>query len=130
MTVRPRSPRGSSANPYLNGCRLHRRRRCGEFSRNSFDGGQLRRKLFSGDFGVIVGLHVDEEHVSQPECDKRRAVSALIPRLPCTISLIRRGGTSIALAIRYCEIPIGKQVVWLMRELADGMESGELWEEQ
>src|ERR1700733_12629306 len=41
--------------------------------------------------------------------DSRSAVSALIPRLPCTISLIRRGGTSIALAIRYCEIPIGSR---------------------
>ena len=37
------------------------------------------------------------------------AVSALIPLLPCTISLIRRGGTSIALAILYCEMPIGSR---------------------
>jgi hypothetical protein len=41
--------------------------------------------------------------------DSRSAVSALIPRLPYTISLIRRGGTSIALAIRYGEIPIGSR---------------------
>src|ERR1700751_1034524 len=41
--------------------------------------------------------------------DSRNAVSALIPRFPCTISLMRRGGTSIALAIRYCEIPIGSR---------------------
>src|ERR1700739_2455994 len=41
--------------------------------------------------------------------DSRSAVSAVIPRLPCTISLMRRGGTSIALAIRYCEIPIGSR---------------------
>src|SRR6201998_4962675 len=41
--------------------------------------------------------------------DSRSAVSAVIPRLPCTISLMRRGGTSIALAIRSCEIPIGSR---------------------
>src|SRR6478609_5368651 len=41
--------------------------------------------------------------------DKRSAVSAVIARLPRTISLIRRGGTSIALAIRYCVIPIGSR---------------------
>src|ERR1700737_3339506 len=41
--------------------------------------------------------------------DRRRAVSALIPRLPWTISLIRRAGTSIAFATRYCEIPIGSR---------------------
>src|ERR1700741_4299984 len=41
--------------------------------------------------------------------DSRSAVSAVIPRLPCTISLMRRGGTSITLAIRYCEIPIGSR---------------------
>src|SRR5258708_8432554 len=41
--------------------------------------------------------------------ESRSAVSALIPRLACTISLMRRGGTSIALAIRYCEIPIGSR---------------------
>src|ERR1700758_4292136 len=41
--------------------------------------------------------------------DSRNAVSALIPRFPCTISLMRRGGTSIALAIRYCEIPNGSR---------------------
>src|SRR5271167_4589590 len=41
--------------------------------------------------------------------ESRRAVSALMPRLPCTISLMRRGGTSITLAIRYCEIPIGSR---------------------
>src|SRR5258705_3472033 len=41
--------------------------------------------------------------------ERRSAVSALIPRLPCTISLMRRGGTSIAFAIRYCEIPIGSR---------------------
>jgi hypothetical protein len=33
-------------------------------------------------------------------------VSALMPRLPCTISLIRRGGTEpITLAMRYFESP-------------------------
>ena len=36
--------------------------------------------------------------------DRRNAVSALMPRLARTIALIRRGGTSIALAIRYCDI--------------------------
>src|SRR5271154_100244 len=41
--------------------------------------------------------------------DSRSPVSALMPRLPCTISLIRRGGTSIALAIRYCEMPSGSR---------------------
>src|ERR1700730_10972650 len=41
--------------------------------------------------------------------ESRRAVSALMPGLPCTISLMRRGGTSITLAIRYCEIPIGSR---------------------
>src|SRR5271154_6866672 len=41
--------------------------------------------------------------------DSRSPVSALMPRLPCTISLIRRGGTSIALAIRYCEMPNGSR---------------------
>src|SRR5271168_4430607 len=39
----------------------------------------------------------------------RSAVSALMARLVCTISLIRRGGTSIALASRYCEMPIGSR---------------------
>src|SRR5271163_68117 len=41
--------------------------------------------------------------------ESRSAVSALMPRLPCTISLIRRGGTSIVLAIRYCEIASGSR---------------------
>ncbi len=33
------------------------------------------------------------------------AVSAVIPRLPCTISLIRRGGTPIDTASLFCVIP-------------------------
>src|SRR6478735_2572276 len=41
--------------------------------------------------------------------DRRSAVSAVIARLPCTISLMRRAGTSIALAIRYCVMPIGSR---------------------
>src|SRR6478609_9481390 len=41
--------------------------------------------------------------------DSLSAVSALMPRFPWTISLMRRGGTSIAFAIRYCEIPIGSR---------------------
>src|ERR1700739_311284 len=41
--------------------------------------------------------------------DSRSAVSAVIPRLPCTISLMRRGGTSLRWAIRYCETPIGSR---------------------
>src|SRR6516225_4888278 len=41
--------------------------------------------------------------------ESRSAVSALMPRLPCTISLIRRGGTSIALAIRYWEMASGSR---------------------
>src|SRR3974390_3047384 len=41
--------------------------------------------------------------------ESRSAVSALMPRLPGTISLMRRGGTSIALAIRYCEMPSGSR---------------------
>src|SRR5271166_4561706 len=41
--------------------------------------------------------------------ESRSAVSALTPRLPCTISLIRRGETSIVLAIRYCEMPSGSR---------------------
>ena len=36
-------------------------------------------------------------------------MSALIPLLPCTISLMRRAGTPITLAIRYCEMPIGSR---------------------
>ena len=39
--------------------------------------------------------------------ESRSAASALIAGLPSTISLIRWGGTSIALAIRYCEKPSG-----------------------
>src|SRR5699024_1455655 len=35
----------------------------------------------------------------------RKAVSAVIPRLPCTISLIRRGGTWIDTASLFCVIP-------------------------
>jgi hypothetical protein len=34
-------------------------------SGDAFDGGQLRREVFTGDFGVVVSLHVDEEHVAQ-----------------------------------------------------------------
>lgn len=36
-------------------------------SRNPFDGGQLRREMFASHFSVIVRLHIDEEHVSQPQ---------------------------------------------------------------
>lgn len=32
----------------------------------AFDGGQLRCKLFAGDFGVVVSLRVDPKHVAQP----------------------------------------------------------------
>ena len=39
--------------------------------------------------------------------DSRRAVSGLITRTPCTISLIRRAGTLISFAKRYSLIPIG-----------------------
>jgi hypothetical protein len=35
-------------------------------SGDAFDGGQLRCEVFTGDFGVVVSLHVDEEHVAQP----------------------------------------------------------------
>jgi hypothetical protein len=33
-------------------------------SSNSFDSGQLCRQMLSGDLCVVVGLHVDEEHVT------------------------------------------------------------------
>jgi hypothetical protein len=41
--------------------------------------------------------------------DSRNAVSGVIARLPCTISLIRRGGTLMSLANRYWLIPIGSK---------------------
>ena len=46
--------------------------------------------IFTGNFGVVVSLHVDEEHValSPSARESRSAVSALMPRLPITISLI------------------------------------------
>jgi hypothetical protein len=62
----------------------------GRALRDAVNGDQFVRQLFARDFGIVVSLHVES----------RNAVSALTPRLPWTISLIRRGGTSIALAIR------------------------------
>jgi hypothetical protein len=41
--------------------------------------------------------------------DSRSAVFGVIARLPCTISLIRRGGTLMSLANRYWLIPIGSK---------------------
>lgn len=41
--------------------------------------------------------------------DKRKAVSGVMARLPCTISLIRRGGILISLAKRYWLISIGRK---------------------
>src|SRR5699024_8734132 len=38
-------------------------------------------------------------------CASRSAVSAVMPRLPCTISLIRRGGTPIETASLFCVMP-------------------------
>lgn len=74
-----------------------------ESSREPFGGGELGRQVLAGDFSVEAGLHTDEKHVTETE----GAVSAVIARLPCTISLIRRCDTSIALAIRFCEMSLG-----------------------
>jgi hypothetical protein len=38
----------------------------GSVSGDAFDGGEFRCDVFAGDFGVIVGLHVDPEHFAQP----------------------------------------------------------------
>jgi hypothetical protein len=34
---------------------------------DAFDGGQCGCQVFAGDFGVVVSLHVDEEHVTQAQ---------------------------------------------------------------
>ena len=36
-------------------------------SGDAVDGRKLARYVLAGDFGVVVGLHVDEEHVAQTE---------------------------------------------------------------
>jgi hypothetical protein len=38
----------------------------GRVSGDAFDGGKFRCDVFAGDFGVVVGLHVDPEHFAQP----------------------------------------------------------------
>lgn len=39
-------------------------------SGDTFDRGEFRSDVFAGDFGVVVGLHVDPEHVAQSKCTR------------------------------------------------------------
>lgn len=39
--------------------------RCTAFSSNSLDGGELLRQVLARDLGVVLSLHVDEEHVTE-----------------------------------------------------------------
>ena len=60
------------------------------------------------DLELVAALQVEPEPLARAEVAAgRRAVSAVMPRLPCTISLIRRGGTPIATATRCWVIPSG-----------------------
>ena len=58
---------------------------------------------------VVVGLEAKPESLRETPKYRasRKSVSAVIDRLPSTISLIRRGGTSIARARPFCVGPIG-----------------------
>jgi hypothetical protein len=79
-----------------------------QFSGDPFDSGESGRQVVAGDLGIGAGPHFDEEHVARSNQRARKPrVSAVIARFAVHVPLIRRGDASIALAIRFCEIPIG-----------------------
>jgi hypothetical protein len=87
---------------------------------DALDDGEFRGDVVAGDFGIAVGLHVDKNMSLSPSArESRSAMSAVIARLPCTMSLMRRGATSIALGHSSNCLHDGRLCACATRHIAD-----------
>ncbi|KLL95315.1 hypothetical protein NJ76_27900 [Rhodococcus sp. IITR03] len=78
--------------------------------REPMDTGKRVAQLVCCDIEFVAVLDVEPELCAVAEClASRSAVSAVIERFPCTISLIRRGGTPMVVARRFWVMPSGSR---------------------